>query len=65
MFPKINNIGFGSHGHVQRSEDHENDGLSGFPNEIEKVLVRSEAEQIYGAFGLFFSIYLQTNDKKW
>ena len=29
--PKRNHIGFGSRGHVQKSEHHENDGFSGFP----------------------------------
>ena len=29
--PKINNIGFGSHGHVRNSENYENEGLSNFP----------------------------------
>ena len=31
MSPKINKIGFGSHGHVRKSENHENDGFSGSP----------------------------------
>ena len=31
MSPKINTIGFGSHGHVQKSETHEHDGFSVSP----------------------------------
>ena len=28
--PKLEIIGFGSHGHVRKSEDHEDEGFSGF-----------------------------------
>ena len=31
MSPKLKIIGFGSHGHVRKSENHENEGFSGFP----------------------------------
>ena len=31
MFIKIDNISFGGPGHVQKSENHEHDGGSGFP----------------------------------
>ena len=30
-FPKINNIRFGSHGHVRKARNHENDGFSVSP----------------------------------
>ena len=32
MSPKIKNVGFESHGHVQKSENPEHDGFSVFPN---------------------------------
>ena len=31
MSPQIKIIGFGSHGHVQKSRNHEDDGFSVFP----------------------------------
>ena len=31
MSPMINNIGFGADGHIQKSENHENDGFGGSP----------------------------------
>ena len=31
MSPEFKIIGLGSHGHVQKSENHEHEGLSGFP----------------------------------
>ena len=31
MYPKLEIIGFGAHGHVPKSEIHENEGFSGFP----------------------------------
>ena len=30
VYPKLKIIGLGGHGHVQESENHENDGFSGF-----------------------------------
>ena len=35
--PKINNIGFGSHGHVQKSRNHENEGFRFLPSPNWKV----------------------------
>ena len=29
--PKIDNIGFGAQGHVQKSRNHEHEGFEGFP----------------------------------
>ena len=44
MYPKLKIIGFGSHGHVQKSDNHENDGFPGFSqSEIDKLLVQNEA----------------------
>ena len=34
--PKINNICLGSHGHVPKSDNHGNDGFSGFPKKNHK-----------------------------
>ena len=31
MSPKLEMIGFRSHGHVPKAEHHDNDGCSGFP----------------------------------
>ena len=31
LFPKINHIGFGTHGHVQISKNHENEGFPASP----------------------------------
>ena len=45
MSPNINNIGFGAHGHVPKSENHEHEGFDGFSNnEIAQLLVQNEAE---------------------
>ena len=37
MSPKLSIIGFGSHGHVWKSEKHENDGCSDFPKVTSKI----------------------------
>ena len=37
MSPEIDDIGFGSHGHVEKSENHENEGFPGFPKKIREV----------------------------
>ena len=31
VYPKINEFGFGSQGHVRKSRNHENDGFSASP----------------------------------
>ena len=53
---------YGSQGHVQKSQKHENEELESSSNESEKSLVHNEAEYSHGAFGLFCSLYLQS---KW
>ena len=35
--PEIDNIGFGSHGHVRKSENHANDGFLGSPQKKLKM----------------------------
>ena len=46
MSPKLKLIGFGSRGHIQKYEIHENAGCLGSPkysqNETEKLLVQTE-----------------------
>ena len=38
-----------------KSENHEHEGFRIFQNEIAELLIRNEAEQFDGAFGLIFS----------
>ena len=55
VFAKLKVIGLGSHGHVQKSRNHGNDGFSDFPKRHPKrLLVENEAESFYRAFELFF-----------
>ena len=43
--PKINNVGVGGSGHVQKSQNHENKGFGPLNNEIRILLYQDEAEK--------------------
>ena len=70
MSPELKVIFFGSHGHVQKSENHANAGFSGFSKLNENELVPNEVTLFYGAcrHTLFFKFTVnmapQTPDHK-
>ena len=54
--PKKTHIGIGAHGHVRKPGNHEHDWFSGFPKMKSNKYLSKMKQNIYGAFGLFFSI---------
>ena len=44
MSPKINNVGVGGSGHVQKAQNHEHEGFGPLKNEIGILLYQTEAD---------------------
>ena len=56
MSPKINTIGFGAHGHVQKSRNHRNDGFDGshitIPKSYKFQLEQNDTTELLSIFSI-------------